>query len=188
MFVFEWESKTINDRSEDLEKLSNPVMSFRLVDKVEEDIVNRPSNEGAKIKEFAIDTVQGRLEKIALTRILRVKELEEIQDKWLVDVSLGQICVKVRAFNEAQKEFVYNLKMRPRELEDGFIFFRIESVACGVDRWGYRAEKVGGKLDKVLDLYHKIRKHKPMLTMLTTSGYTFSVMTPRWVVIYSNIS
>lgn len=127
-------------------------MSLRLVDKMEENIVYRPPNESAEVKEFAVDTVQGCLEKVALARIFRVEELEEIQHERLVDVPLSEIRVEIRAFDEAQKEFIYNLKMRPRELEDRLVLFRIESVACWVDRWGYRAEKVGGKLDKMLNL------------------------------------
>jgi hypothetical protein len=55
----------------------------------------------------------------------------------LVDISLGEVRVKVWAFDEAEEEFIDDLEMRPGKLEDGFVFFRIESIACWIDGRGY---------------------------------------------------
>ena len=64
----------------------------------------------------------------------------------MINVSLREIRVEVGRLDEAQEEFIYDLEVRPGKLENGFIFFRIVSIACRVDRRGYGAEEVGGKL------------------------------------------
>ena len=137
VLLLEWKREAIDDRSQDLQQFRDPVVSLRFVDKVEEDIINRPPDKCAEVEEFAVDTVKGGLEKVAFTRVFRVKELEKIEYERLVDVSLGEVRVEVWAFDEAEEEFVDDLEMRPGELEDGFVFFRVEGVACWVDGRGY---------------------------------------------------
>lgn len=53
-------------------------MAFRLIDKVEEDVVNASSNGSTKVEEFAVNPMQSRLEEVALARIFRIEELEEV--------------------------------------------------------------------------------------------------------------
>lgn len=48
-------------------------MSFRLVDELEEDVVDGATNEGSQIEEFAVNSVESRLEEISLPRILAVE-------------------------------------------------------------------------------------------------------------------
>ena len=43
------QSKTVNDGAEDFEELGNSVKSFGLVDELEEDIVDGPTNVGAEV-------------------------------------------------------------------------------------------------------------------------------------------
>ena len=64
----------------------------------------------------------------------------------MVDVSLGEVGIEVWTFDEAEEEFVDNLKMWPGEFEDGFVFFWVKCITCGVDGRGYRTEEVGSKL------------------------------------------
>lgn len=52
----------------------------------------------------------------------------------LVYVTLGDVCVEVGALDEAEEEFVDNLKVRPGEFEDGLVLFGIECVARRVHR------------------------------------------------------
>ena len=47
------------------------------------------ANVCAEGEEFAVDAMQGRLEKVALARVLAVKQRQEVEDKLLVDVRLG---------------------------------------------------------------------------------------------------
>jgi hypothetical protein len=146
VLVLERERESIDDRTQDLKQLRDAVMSFGLVDKVEKDIIDRSPDKGAQVEEFAVDAVEGGLEEVALAWVFRVEELEEVEDERLVDVSLGEVRVEVWAFDEAEKEFVDNLEVRPGKLEDRFVLFRVKGVACWVDRWGYRTEEVCSKL------------------------------------------
>lgn len=137
MLLLKRERESVDDRSQDLEQLRDPIMPLGFVDEVEEDVINRPPDERAEVEEFAVDTVKGRFEEVALARVFRVKELEEVEHEGLVDVSFGEVRVEIGAFDEAEEEFIDDLEMRPGELEDGFVFFRVEGVAGRVDGRGY---------------------------------------------------
>ena len=91
-------------------------MPFGFVNKVEENIVDRPSYRSPEVEEFSIDPVEGGLKEIAFSRILRVEEFQEIQNKELVDVPLGNVRVEIRTFDEPQEELVDDLEVRPSEL------------------------------------------------------------------------
>jgi hypothetical protein len=116
-------------------------------------IVYRPADEGTEIEEFAIYAMQGGLEKIAFSWIFRVKELKEIKDERLINVSFGEIRVKVGTFDESEEKFVDNLEMGPRELQDRFVFLWIESVSGRIDGRGYRAKEVDSKHVHNLGVY-----------------------------------
>ena len=45
VFLLEWKRESIDDRAENLEQLRNAVMSFGVVDELEEDIGDGPTNE-----------------------------------------------------------------------------------------------------------------------------------------------
>ncbi len=61
------------------------------------------------------------------------------------DELLGDIGVEVGALYEAEEELVDDLEMWPCELEDGLVFFRVESITNGVDLWWDGSEQIGGK-------------------------------------------
>lgn len=146
VFFLEGKSKTVDDGTEDFEKLGNAIMSFRLVNEVEENIINGTTNESAEVEEFSIDAVEGSLEEIAFTGVFRVKEFEEIEDKGLVNVSFGKICVKVGTLDKSEEEFIDNLKMGPCELEHRLVLFWVERVTCWVYGGRDRAEEICCKL------------------------------------------
>lgn len=91
------------------------------------------------------------LQEIPLPRVLRVKELQQIEDKRLVDISLGEVGIEIRAFHESQEELVNDLEVRPGKLKYRFIFLRVVRITCWVNGWGYRAEEVAGKLSNTKD-------------------------------------
>jgi hypothetical protein len=146
VLFLERQSKSIDDRSQNFKQLSDPIMSLGFVNEMKEDIVDRSPDESAKIKEFAINSMERRLEKIALPWVFRVEELEEVEYKRLVDISFGHISVKFRMLYEPEEEFINYLKMGPCELEDWFILFRVEGITSRIHRRGYGAEEVGRKL------------------------------------------
>ena len=76
-------------------------MSLGLIDKLEEHIVDRTPDKSAQVQELAVDTVERRLEEIALSGVLRVKELEKIEHERLVNITLGYVGVEVRGLDES---------------------------------------------------------------------------------------
>jgi hypothetical protein len=78
VLFLEREGETVDDGTEDLEQLGDTVVALRLVDELIEDVVDRAADEGAKVEELAVDAVESRLEKVALTRVFRVEEFEEL--------------------------------------------------------------------------------------------------------------
>ena len=121
-------------------------MPFGFVDKVEENVVDRPSYRSPEVEELPIDPVEGSLEEIAFSWVFGVKEFKKIEHEWLVDVSFCKICVEVWALDETKEKLVDDLKMRPGEFEDRLIFLWIECISSRIDRRGYRTKEVDSKL------------------------------------------
>ena len=86
------------------------------------------------------------LQEVALTRIFRIEQLQKIKHERLVDVTFGKVGVEVGTLDEAQKEFIDDLQVRPGKFEDRLVLFGVIRIARRIDRWGYRTEKVGCKL------------------------------------------
>lgn len=59
--------------SEDLQQLRDSIVPFFFIDELEKDIVDRTTDERTQVEEFAIDTMQSCLQKVALTRVFAVK-------------------------------------------------------------------------------------------------------------------
>ena len=91
-------------------------MTFGFVDEVEENVIDAPADGGSKVKEFAIYPVQSGLKKVPLSGFLRIKEFEEVKNKSLIDISLGEVGVEVGALDETKEKFIHNLEMRPCQL------------------------------------------------------------------------
>jgi len=53
-------------------------VSLFLINKLEKDVVDGASDKGTQVEEFAVDPVKGRLQEIALARILTVKQLQQL--------------------------------------------------------------------------------------------------------------
>jgi len=64
----------------------------------------------------------------------------------LIDVSLGKVGVEIWTLDEPEEKFVYNLEMRPGELQDRLVFLWVKCITGWVDRRGYRSEEVDSKL------------------------------------------
>ena len=78
MLLFERQCKTIDDRAQNFEQLSNAVEALGLISELEEDVVDRPSDVRSQVQEFAIYSVQSGLEKISLPWIFRIEQLEKL--------------------------------------------------------------------------------------------------------------
>ena len=51
-----------------------------------------------------------------------------------INVALGNVCVEVWTLDEAQKEFVDDLQVRPSELENRLVLFRVIRIARRIHR------------------------------------------------------
>ena len=123
-------------------------MTFGLIDEVIEDVVDRPADGGTEIEELAIDSMQRRFEKVALARVLRIEELEEVEDEGLINVSFREVGIEIGALHESEEKLVHDLQMGPSQLENRLVLFGVEGIACGIDRRGYGTEKVGRELSR----------------------------------------
>lgn len=78
MFVFQGKGESVNDRTENFQQLGDTIMPFSLVYELEEDIVDRSSNEGSEIKEFTVDPMKGGFEEVSLARVFAVEKVKQL--------------------------------------------------------------------------------------------------------------
>jgi hypothetical protein len=76
VLLFQRQSETVDDAAEDLEKFGNAVVVFRLIYELVENVVDLLANVGAETKKFAVDPVQGCFQKVSLSRIFRVEQVQ----------------------------------------------------------------------------------------------------------------
>ena len=88
-------------------------MTFSLVNELEEYVVYRSANESSEVKKFAINAMEGSLEEITFSGVLRVEEFEKVEDKRLINEASSQVSVEICAFYETEEEFIDNLQMWP---------------------------------------------------------------------------
>jgi len=137
VLFLERECKTVDDGSQDFEQLGDTIVALSLINELEENVVDGSANEGTKIEEFAINSMESGFQKVAFPGILRVEEFQQVEDKRLIDVALGNVRVEIGTLDESQEEFVYDLKMGPGELKDGLVFFRVERITGRIHRRRY---------------------------------------------------
>lgn len=65
-----------------------------------------------------------------------------LDNKLMIDVGLGNVCIEVLALDESQEEFVDHLDVGPGDLQHRFVFLRVKCFSLGGDRGRDRAEKV----------------------------------------------
>lgn len=64
-------------------------MMFGLVYKSIENVIYLFANESSQAQEFAIDPVQSSFEEIAFTRILRIEQIEQLENELGIDITFG---------------------------------------------------------------------------------------------------
>ena len=113
MLLFQGNGKTVDDGSQYFQELCNAIMTFSLVDELEEYVIYRTANEGSEVEKFAVNAMKGGFEEITFSRVLRVEEFEKVENKGLIDVASRQVSVEICAFYETEKKFIDNLQMWP---------------------------------------------------------------------------
>jgi hypothetical protein len=113
VLLFQGNGKPVDDGSQYFQELCNTIMTFSLVDELEEYVVYRTTNESSEVEKFAIDAMEGSFEEITFSGVLRVEEFEKVEDKGLIDKASSQVGVEICAFYETEEEFIDNLQMWP---------------------------------------------------------------------------
>lgn len=146
-------------------------MVLGLVDEPVEDVVDLLADEGAQAEELAVDAVEGGLEQVALARVLRVEQVEQVEHEAVVDVALGDVRLEVGRLEDAQEQLVDELQVGPGRLQGGLVLLGIElgPVRIGGRRQG--AEHVHGELQNKTSFDRAARSNgSECRTMLTISG------------------
>mmetsp|Transcript_42707 Transcript_42707/g.106473 ORF Transcript_42707/g.106473 Transcript_42707/m.106473 type:complete len:335 (+) Transcript_42707:653-1657(+) len=125
VLFLERQRKAVDDRTQDLEQLGDAVVALGGVDEPVEDVVDRLTDEGAVRHELAVDAVQDRLQVVTLARILRIEQIEELDEEGGVNVLLDHLRVRLVRHDKAQQELVDVLEMRPRDFQHGLVLLRV---------------------------------------------------------------
>lgn len=67
VLLLQWQRKSVDDGTENLQKFSDAIESLSLVDKLEEDVVDRATDVRAKVEELSVDAVKSSLEEVAFS-------------------------------------------------------------------------------------------------------------------------
>ena len=74
VLLFQGNGKTVDDGSQYFQELCNAIMTFSLVDELEEYVIYRTANEGSEVEKFAINAMEGSFEEITFSGVLRVEK------------------------------------------------------------------------------------------------------------------
>jgi len=73
VLLLQWQSETVDDGPENLEKLGDTVEALCLVDELEEDVVDGSADVGAEVEEFAVYAMERSLQEVAFSGVFRVE-------------------------------------------------------------------------------------------------------------------
>uniref|UniRef100_A0A2P2MTR1 Serine/threonine protein phosphatase 2A 57 kDa regulatory subunit B' theta isoform-like n=1 Tax=Rhizophora mucronata TaxID=61149 RepID=A0A2P2MTR1_RHIMU len=102
------------------------LLSFK--NKAIEDVIDSFPDEWPVDHEFSIDTVQNSFQVLPLSRVLRIKKIQQPKNKRVVNVSLSQFRICLWRLHKPQKKFIYNLQVRPCRVHQGLFLFQI--IGC----------------------------------------------------------
>lgn len=78
MFFFQWQCKAIDNRAKNLQQLRNSIKALCLVNELEEDIIDGAANIRPQVQKLAVDSVQGCLQEVSFSRILRIEQFQKL--------------------------------------------------------------------------------------------------------------
>ena len=164
------------------------------------DITNQPlpsyllANVGPEPEEFPVDPVESRLQEVPLARVLRVEEIEQVQDELLVDVPLHQrwlrdvnlrislddpriafassllSYLKVGGFEHPEEEFVHELEVGPRGLQRRLVLLRIELENMVLFRVLFVILPFDVNCHLLQDFFGHCKKCQDLMSLLRTSA------------------
>lgn len=78
VLFLQWQSKTVNYRTENFEKLGDTVEAFCLVNKLEKDVVDGTADVGPEVEEFAVNAMECGLQEVALSGVFGIEKLKQL--------------------------------------------------------------------------------------------------------------
>ena len=78
MLFLQRQCESIYDGTKNLQQLSNTVESLGFINKLKENVIDRATDIGTKVEKFAIYSMESGLQEVPFSRILRVKQLEKL--------------------------------------------------------------------------------------------------------------
>jgi hypothetical protein len=79
VLFLQWQSKTVDYRTKNLEKLGDTVETFRLIYELEEDIVDGTADVGAEVEEFTVYAMERGLQEVAFSGVFGVEKLKQLR-------------------------------------------------------------------------------------------------------------
>mmetsp|Transcript_12392 Transcript_12392/g.30426 ORF Transcript_12392/g.30426 Transcript_12392/m.30426 type:complete len:213 (-) Transcript_12392:637-1275(-) len=116
VLLLQGQREPVDDGPQYLQQLSHPIVPLRLKDEAVEHVVDGLADEGPVHHELAIDAMQDGLEVVTLPWVLGVEELQQLEDKLLIDVLLGHLGICVIGDHIPQQELVDDLQVGPRRI------------------------------------------------------------------------
>ena len=84
MLLLQGQREPVDDRAQDLQKLGYPVVLLAFVNYLKEKILNTLADKRTKRHQLTVYAMEDRLEVVPLARVLRVKQLQQLQHKRLI--------------------------------------------------------------------------------------------------------
>lgn len=103
-------------------------LPLRLIHKPVEGVSDRAADKHTKWHKLAIDAMEDGLKILTLSRVLRVKKLQQRRHKVLVNDCTGHLGICLIGHDEPTEHLVGDLHVRPRRLQPWLIVFSIKTV------------------------------------------------------------
>lgn len=78
---------------------------FGFVDESVENIINLFPDVGSEVKEFPVDSVKRRLQKVSFSGVLRVEEVEQLKNKLLVYKLFGYTRLEIWRLHKSVNQY-----------------------------------------------------------------------------------
>jgi len=120
VFISEWDSKTTNNTSQNIEKFSSSIELVSLMDQSEEALVDGLSNHLPSWHKFGIKLVKNVLKVVSFDGLFGIEKLEEFLHELWSYVHFKRSNFDSFVNNQLKEEFINSLEMWPCWLD--FIF------------------------------------------------------------------
>mmetsp|Transcript_52613 Transcript_52613/g.87146 ORF Transcript_52613/g.87146 Transcript_52613/m.87146 type:complete len:231 (-) Transcript_52613:997-1689(-) len=111
VLLFQRQCKAIDDGAQNLEQLGNAIVAHIQVNHRVQNVVHRLANKRAKRHTTTINAMQNHLEIVAFTRVLRIEQVNHVEQEALVNVATNHL--HIRRHHKTMEKFIHKLQMWP---------------------------------------------------------------------------